>query len=76
MRAISLEYKEIQKEKNKLWECQLAHSAALNKRYIYDTEKEYKECAEALQAWHEQDQKVQKLVQNYFKSTGRTLSYD
>ena len=75
MRAISLEYQEIQREKNKLWECQLSHSVALNRRYLYDTEKEYKECADALEAWDKQDKKVQTLIHNYFKSTSKTLTY-
>ena len=76
MRPISHQFKEIQTEKNKLWECQLAHSVALNRRYLYDTDESYKECAEALQKWDEQDKKVQTLVHNYFKSTGKTLTYD
>ena len=76
MRQISKQYRELQAEKNKLWECQLAHSTALNRRYLYDTDEAYKECAEALQKWDEQDKKVQKLVQNYFKSTGKSLIYE
>jgi hypothetical protein len=65
MREISTEYRELQRQKNRLFECQRKHTAALNRRYLYETDEAYKECTEALNEWDKQTELVARLQTEY-----------
>jgi len=77
MREISIEYRELQRQKNRLFECQRKHTAALNRRYLYETDEAYKECTEALIEWDKQTELVAKLQIEYTALTNKgDLSYE
>jgi hypothetical protein len=77
MREISIEYRELQRQKNKLFECQRNHTAALNRRYLYETDEAYKECTAALNEWDKQTELVAKLQIEYTALTNKgDLSYE
>ena len=77
MREISIEYRELQRQKNRLFECQRNHTAALNRRYLYETDEAYKECTEALNKWDEQTELVARLQIEYTALTNKgALSYE
>jgi hypothetical protein len=77
MREISIEYRELQRQKNKLFECQRNHTAALNRRYLYETDEAYKECTEALNEWDKQTELVARLQIEYTALTNKgDLSYE
>jgi len=77
MREISIEYRELQRQKNRLFECQRNHTAALNRRYLYETDEAYKECTEALNEWDKQTELVAKLQIEYTSLTNKgDLSYE
>lgn len=77
MRNISEQYKNLQKERLKLFECQRNHTAALNKRYLYETNEAYKECATALNEWDKQTKLVARLQVEYTNlTTSKGLSYE
>jgi hypothetical protein len=65
MRTISIEYRELQRQKHRLLECQRNHTAALNRRYLYETDEAYKECTAALNEWDKQTELVAKLQIEY-----------
>ena len=77
MREISIEYRELQRQRNRLFECQRNHTAALNRRYLYETDEAYKECTEALNEWDKQTELVAKLQIEYTSLTNKgDLSYE
>jgi hypothetical protein len=77
MREISIEYRELQRQKNRLFECQRNHTAALNRRYLYETDEAYKECTEALNEWDKQTELVARLQIEYTALTNKgDLSYE
>jgi hypothetical protein len=77
MRTISIEYRELQRQKNRLFECQRNHTAALNRRYLYETDEAYKECTAALNEWDKQTELVAKLQIEYTALTNKgDLSYE
>jgi len=77
MRTISIEYRELQRQRNRLFECQRNHTAALNRRYLYETDEAYKECTEALNEWDKQTELVAKLQIEYTALTNKgNLSYE
>jgi len=77
MREISVEYRELQRQKNRLFECQRKHTAALNRRYLYETDESYKECTEALNEWDVQTELVARLQIEYTALTNKgDLSYE
>lgn len=77
MRTISEQYKTLQRERLKLFECQRKHTAALNKRYLYETDEAYKECTEALNEWDKQTKLVARLQSEYTNLTiSKRLSYE
>jgi hypothetical protein len=77
MREISIEYRELQRQKNRLFECQRNHTAALNRRYLYETDEAYKECTAALNEWDKQTELVAKLQIEYTSLTNKgDLSYE
>ena len=77
MREISIEYRELQRQRNRLFECQRNHTAALNRRYLYETDEAYKECTEALNEWDKQTELVAKLQIEYTNlTTSKALSYE
>jgi len=77
MREISIEYRELQRQKNRLFECQRNHTAALNRRYLYETDESYKECTEALNEWDVQTELVARLQIEYTALTNKgDLSYE
>jgi hypothetical protein len=77
MRQISIEYRELQRQKNRLFECQRNHTAALNRRYLYETDEAYKECTVALNEWHVQTELVARLQIEYTALTNKgDLSYE
>jgi hypothetical protein len=77
MREISIEYRELQRQKNKLFECQRNHTAALNRRYLYETDEAYKECTAALNEWDKQTELVARLQIEYTALTNKgDLSYE
>jgi len=77
MREISIEYRELQRQKNRLFECQRKHTAALNRRYLYETDEAYKECTEALNEWDVQTELVARLQIEYTALTNKKdLSYE
>jgi len=77
MREISIEYRELQRQKNRLFECQRKHTAALNRRYLYETDEAYKECTEALKEWDVQTELVARLQSEYTSLTNKgDLSYE
>ena len=77
MREISIEYRELQRQRNRLFECQRNHTAALNRRYLYETDEAYKECTEALNEWDKQTELVAKLQIEYTALTNKgDLSYE
>jgi len=77
MREISIEYRELQRQKNKLFECQRNHTAALNRRYLYETDEAYKECTAALNEWDKQTELVARLQIEYTNlTTSKALSYE
>jgi hypothetical protein len=77
MREISIEYRELQRQKNKLFECQRNHTAALNRRYLYETDEAYKECTAALNEWDKQTELVARLQVEYTALTNKgDLSYE
>ena len=65
MRTISIEYRELQRQKHRLLECQRNHTAALNRRYLYETDEAYRECTEALIEWDKQTELVARLQIEY-----------
>ncbi len=65
MRTISEQYKTLQRERLRLFECQRNHTAALNRRYLYETDEAYRECTEALNEWDKQTELVAKLQIEY-----------
>jgi hypothetical protein len=77
MREISIEYRELQRQKNKLFECQRNHTAALNRRYLYETDEAYKECTAVLNEWDKQTELVARLQIEYTALTNKgDLSYE
>lgn len=77
MREISIEYRELQRQRNRLFECQRNHTAALNRRYLYETDEAYKECTAALNEWDKQTELVAKLQIEYTALTNKgNLSYE
>jgi hypothetical protein len=77
MREISTEYRELQRQKNRLFECQRKHTAALNRRYLYETDEAYKECTEALNEWDKQTELVARLQTEYTSLMNKgDLSYE
>jgi hypothetical protein len=77
MRQISIEYRELQRQKNRLFECQRNHTAALNRRYLYETDEAYKECTAALNEWDKQTELVARLQIEYTALTNKgDLSYE
>jgi hypothetical protein len=77
MREISIEYRELQRQRNRLFECQRNHTAALNRRYLYETDEAYKECTEALNEWDKQTELVARLQIEYTALTNKGgLSYE
>ena len=77
MRTISEQYKTLQRERLRLFECQRNHTAALNRRYLYETDEAYKECTEALNEWDKQTELVAKLQIEYIALTNKgNLSYE
>jgi hypothetical protein len=77
MRTISEQYKTLQREKLRLFEYQRNHTAALNKRYLYETNEAYKECTAALNEWDKQTELVAKLQIEYTALTNKgDLSYE
>jgi hypothetical protein len=77
MREISIEYRELQRQRNRLFECQRNHTAALNRRYLYETDEAYKECTEALNEWDKQTELVARLQIEYTALTNKgDLSYE
>jgi hypothetical protein len=77
MRTISIEYRELQRQRNRLFECQRNHTAALNRRYLYETDEAYKECTAALNEWDKQTELVAKLQIEYTALTNKgDLSYE
>jgi hypothetical protein len=77
MREISIEYRELQRQKHRLFECQRNHTAALNRRYLYETDESYKECTAALNEWDKQTELVAKLQIEYTSLTNKgDLSYE
>jgi hypothetical protein len=77
MREISIEYRELQRQKNRLFECQRNHTAALNRRYLYETDEAYKECTAALNEWDKQTELVARLQIEYTSLTNKgDLSYE
>jgi hypothetical protein len=77
MREISIEYRELQRQKNRLFECQRNHTAALNRRYLYETDEAYKECTAALNEWDKQTELVARLQIEYTALTNKgDLSYE
>jgi hypothetical protein len=77
MREISIEYRELQRQRNRLFECQRNHTAALNRRYLYETDEAYKECTAALNEWDKQTELVAKLQIEYTALTNKgDLSYE
>jgi len=77
MREISIEYRELQRQKNRLFECQRKHTAALNRRYLYQTDEAYKECTKALNEWDKQTELVAKLQIEYTALTNKgDLNYE
>jgi hypothetical protein len=65
MRTISEQYKNLQRQKLRLFDCQRNHTAALNRRYLYETDESYRECTEALNEWDKQTELVAKLQIEY-----------
>jgi hypothetical protein len=65
MRTISEQYKTLQRERLRLFECQRNHTAALNRRYLYETDEAYRECTEALIEWDKQTELVARLQIEY-----------
>jgi hypothetical protein len=77
MREISIEYRELQRQRNRLFECQRNHTAALNRRYLYETDEAYKECTAALNEWDKQTELVARLQIEYTALTNKgDLSYE
>jgi len=77
MRTISIEYRELQRQRNRLFECQRNHTAALNRRYLYETDEAYKECTAALNEWDKQTELVARLQIEYTALTNKgDLSYE
>jgi hypothetical protein len=77
MRTISIEYRELQRQKNRLFECQRNHTAALNRRYLYETDEAYKESTEALNEWDKQTELVARLQIEYTSLMNKgDLSYE
>lgn len=77
MREISIEYRELQRQKHRLLECQRNHTAALNRRYLYETDEAYKECTAALNEWDKQTELVAKLQIEYTALTNKGgLNYE
>jgi hypothetical protein len=77
MREISIEYRELQRQRNRLFECQRNHTAALNRRYLYETDEAYKECTAALNEWDKQTELVARLQIEYTSLTNKgDLSYE
>jgi hypothetical protein len=77
MREISIEYRELQRQKHRLLECQRNHTAALNRRYLYETDEAYKECTAALNEWDKQTELVARLQIEYTNlTTSKALSYE
>jgi hypothetical protein len=65
MRTISEQYKTLQRQKLRLFDCQRNHTAALNRRYLYETDEAYRECTEALNEWDKQTELVARLQIEY-----------
>jgi hypothetical protein len=65
MRTISEQYKNLQRERLRLFDFQRNHTAALNRRYLYETDEAYKECTEALNEWDKQTELVARLQIEY-----------
>ena len=77
MREISIEYRELQRQKHRLLECQRNHTAALNRRYLYETDEAYKECTDALIEWDKQTELVARLQIEYTALTNKGgLTYE
>jgi hypothetical protein len=77
MRTISEQYKTLQRERLRLFECQRNHTAALNRRYLYETDEAYKECTAALNEWDKQTELVARLQIEYTNlTTSKALSYE
>jgi hypothetical protein len=77
MRTISEQYKNLQRERLRLFECQRNHTAALNRRYLYETDEAYRECTEALNEWDKQTELVARLQIEYTALTNKgDLSYE
>lgn len=68
MRAKSKMWTEYQTERGKLMLACSRYNSAVEKNFKEQTEQSYKERAEALKAWHEQDEKTAQLYQDYLNS--------